>query len=123
MKVRTEVVDGLTFIVPTWDKERGSWAEDPELEERCLAAIRERIPNHEELVKEALESERVDVQQWHGVFWGSHGCDRGKDHEGLCVCRDCSLFYRLNDTHGVIWWFFNDGSGPELCAHSWQWFT
>jgi hypothetical protein len=38
---------------------------------------------------ENLKRVREEQARQCDVFWGSHGCDLGKDHEGLHHCRDC----------------------------------
>jgi hypothetical protein len=42
------------------------------------------------------------------VYWGSHGCDLTRGHEGHCVCRSC---YDPKDTEGYVgvWPYY----GPE----------
>lgn len=128
--VRTEQVDGLTFLVPTWDREADRWAEDEALEERVLVAIRERLPEHEALEREALTASRCGPDdEYCSTFWGSHGCDRPSGHSGLHVCRGCSAIHPITPTHAVLWWADEIDEDDDtvlswrLCSHAWQWWS
>lgn len=130
---RTEQVDGLEFTVPTWDpvptpwNQSGSWVDDPEADTRCLDAIRAAVPNHAALAAEALTAVAVPVSEWCGTFWGSHGCDRVKGHEGLCVCtpdpdEPCSAGLKYGDGNTLILWWGDDHEGLHLSPMHWTWF-
>lgn len=130
IKPRTVKVDGLEFIEPTWDRTphpqnpRGSWAEDPELTERVLAGIRAAVPNHEELVAEALARPKGDGTC--GTFWGSHGCDGTAGHDGLHVCGTpddlCSAGLPYGESDTLILWWADEHGGLRLARHHWRWF-
>lgn len=131
-QVRTEWVDGLEFEVPTWDptpvpwNETGSWAKDPEVTERILAGLRRAVPNHEELVAEALTATAAPVAEWCGTYWGSHGCGREKGHSGLCVCSPgedyCMAALRYGDDNTLIVWFEDSEVGYRLGSLLWRWY-
>lgn len=131
MKVRTEFHDGLEFQVPTWDptpvewNPSGSWAQDPEQEERLRAAIREAVPDHDALIRQARTATGDGSC---GTYWGSHGCDLTAGHEGLHVCGTpgvghCSavLPWGEGDT-AILWWSYIGEDGFTLSAHHWTWF-
>lgn len=136
MKVKTEFHDGLEFQVPTWDptpvehNPAGSWAKDPELEERLRAEIVAAIPNIPELLAEARTApgQSFGSRDWCKTYWGSHGCDREPDHPGLCVCSIsnedgefdcCSMILKYGDSNtAILWW--NNEDLPSV--HYWTWF-
>ena len=128
--VRTEWHDGLEFEVPTWDptpvewNAQGSWAKDPELEARLLDAIRAAVPNHEELVAQALVATGDGSCR---TYWGSHGCDLTAEHDGLHVCGKpgdhCSAILPWGtDSTAILWWSFVGHDDFTLSAHHWTWF-
>lgn len=131
MKVRTEFHDGLEFEIPTWDKtpkpwnKNGAWAKDPALTRRLERALKAAVPNHEFLTTLALVA--TGDGSCH-TFWGSHGCDLAKGHDGLCVCGAndpegaCSAGLKYGDSDTLILWWGRD-SGMEISTHYWKWFT
>jgi hypothetical protein len=133
VRTRTEFVDGLEFVVPTWDptpvpwNPRGSWAVDEETNERVLEGIRAAVPNHAALVAEALSSVRPTADDLVcQIFWGSHGCSRPGGHPGLHLCGDpsdpCSAGKPLGRGSTFILWWGDEEEGLRLSRHHWTWF-
>lgn len=130
--VRTVMVDGLEFEVPTWDpaptpwNKSGSWAKDPDLTARLLAGILAAVPDFPRLAAEANRAKAVSTSWRCGTFWGSHGCDRERGHEGLCVCspdlelgEPCSVGLKWGNSHTLIVAF--NGETTPSTLH-WGWF-
>jgi hypothetical protein len=46
------------------------------------------------------------------VYWGSHGCDRPRNHEGDCVCLDC-LYDELGNPEWAAYRGMPPYYGPE----------
>lgn len=130
VRAKTEVHDGLEFVVPTWDptpkpwNDRGSWVKDPEAEARVVTAILAAVPDHEALVSEALTAEGDGSCH---VFWGSHGCSLTAGHRGLHVCRTppegvCSAGLPYGEADTLLLWWADEERGLRPSFHHWRWF-
>lgn len=56
------------------------------------------------LAKPPVPAVRVPIPAFEGcrVYWGSHGCDRSRGHEGPCVCLDCLYEDGVADWDGYV---------------------
>jgi hypothetical protein len=51
------------------------------------------------------------------VYWGSHGCERERGHEGFHLCDCCECEDHIGNRGEC-----SDGDGEYLCVATWPYF-